>query len=207
MLILVSCSGQKLTGRGPEALAKAEEFFAEFAAGGGPVAKGWDLSELRVFGRDPRFGWMGAGQPAVVVRPDAPDTFEVTIPFWCAGVTKQGDEVKRQLNLAIQLAGEKSGFTVKHYEFRAQESLGFWHQLFAWMGWGFLLSLLFIGLPIGILGTVIGQKAASVLSALLALPLAGYVASVVFGSTFAVVVCVCLAAVGALLAIVAVANS
>jgi hypothetical protein len=191
-------SGAGVEGRGAEALTKGEEVFSALSTPNPENESRWGLTDLRVFGRDTRFGVMGAGDARVAVQPDAPDSYEVTIPFWCAGKTPQGDSVKRKGEFAVRVhATAGSGWEVVKSGFHEQESLSFWRQLLAWIGWTFLGGII-LNLGAAILGAMTdSQKTCFTWAAVCSIVLCGYVASVLFGSALAVTVCVLLGLLGA----------
>ena len=199
-VVCVSCSGAVSTPGELAALARAEEYFGDISAPGAGNDKLWGLRELHVFGRDTRFGVMAGGKPEVAIRVDSPDTYDVTIPFWCAGITPEGDSVKRKGSVVVRAhrKSDGAGWEVLQSEFREQSPLSFWRQFFAYLGWVGLAGLL-LTIAAALLSAMSGsEKTPHVISALATVFVCWYVASVTFGSTFAVVVLVTLGVVGAI---------
>jgi hypothetical protein len=195
----VGCSSSK--NLDPTVLALAESDFASISPPSADAQSVWGLTDLRVFGRDSRFGVMGAGSPSISPSPDSPDTFAVSIPYWCAGKTPAGDSVRRQgaVVMFVQNVPGKSAPVVLRREFRNQEPLSFWRELGAYFGWLFVFVLV-VSIPAGILSAMMGgNKSPLMFASSLGVLAAGYVASVVFGSTLAIVVCVTLAIIGVIL--------
>lgn len=188
-LVLSSC-GRSVSGRESLAKSKAEEVFRSFSVSSNVNDAAWGLTRIRVFGRDRLFGRMGAGNTEVVTRADSPDTYEVLIPFWCRGVTAHGDSVRRKgaFSALISIAGGKPA--VQKGELQPFEPLSSWRQFFAYGGWGLLF-----GASLALVSRFFGLFAGHTpvfLAGLACVPLAGYIASVEFGSLLAITVCVCL---------------
>ena len=147
-----------------------------------------------------RFGIMAGGKPAVAIRVDSPDTYDVTVPYWCAGITPEGDSVKRKggVVVGVHRKGDGAGWEVLKSEFRDQSPLSFWRQLFAYLGWVALAGLL-LTFAAALLSAMSGsEKTPHVISALATVFVCWYVASVTFGSTLAVAVLVSLGILGAI---------
>jgi hypothetical protein len=204
-VVMSSCGGQPLVGRGQEALRSAEEFLRVNADAEARGLQLWGLKELTIFGRDAQFGLIGAGTPRVALRPDAPDTYEVIVPHWCSGTTPQGDGVKRKCKLALTMVGKPSGFEVKEAAVVEREPLSFWRQFFAFTGWS-LLGGGVIEIVGQILAAMLG-KGWRVASAIARIPISWYLASVLFGSALAITVWVVLAVLGVFVVVATVANS
>jgi hypothetical protein len=157
VLFLLSCGDSQPSGPLAGVISEAEKHFLKIAASDEDLKQLLGMSEVRVFGRGSYLGYTLVGEMTARKIQDNPETFEVTVPFWCSGKDQGGRFQKISHELRVWVLRDKaSQWKIEKHELGTTRPLSVRDQLQPWIKWVLLSYLLVV--PLALLTFVMAES-------------------------------------------------